>query len=350
MKRITSILLAVVVAASLGLSGCTPKQDAKNSGNGGDTKPAVTNEAAKNAGNTGDAKNEGQNGTEKKTFKVGINNFGMANFFARIGKASMEDQIKKNGGEVVATVTADVNARTAAIENMVQQGVNAIIIEEGDITQVAPALKEAKKKGVIIASMGAGDADFVDVYVASDESLLGQKSAEQMMKFINGKGNIVEIFNDAGAMIKLRKEAMHKVVANNPDAKVAYGFTYAWPDFFPDVKSKMEALLQAHPKPGEISAVFATFDGAGVAASAAIREKGLQKDIVVVGIDGDPEAYKEMKKPDSPFKATMAQDPDTIARTVVDKVFELLKGNKLESKVFNIPGILITKDNIPEVK
>lgn len=347
MKRISIILLAVVLAFSLVLGGCGSTGDAKSATTGGDTKQAVSSEPAKSEQKSEATKNESNKGGEKKTFKVGINNFGMANFFARIGKASMEDQIKKNGGEVVATVTADVNARTAAIENMVQQGVNAIIIEEGDITQVAPALKEAKKKGIIIGSMGAGDADFVDVYVASDESLLGQKSAEQMMKFANGKGNIVEIFNDAGAMIKLRKEAMHKVVANYPEAKVAYGFVYAWPDFFPDIKSKMEALLQAHPKPGDISAVFATFDGAGVAASAAIREKGLQNSIVVVGIDGDPEAYKEMKKPDSPFKATMAQDPNTIARTCVDKVFDLLNGKKLESKVFNIPGILITKDNIP---
>lgn len=336
MKRIAIILLAVVLVFSLVLSGCGSTGNSTTT-----TTAAVTTQAA---ASSEPAKTES---TEKKTFKVGINNFGMANFFARIGKASMEDEIKKNGGEVVASVTADVNARTAAIENMVQQGVNAIIIEEGDITQVAPALKEAKAKGILIGSMGAGDADFVDVYVASDETLLGQKSAEQMMKFANGKGNVVEIFNDAGAMIKLRKEAMHKVVEGFPDAKVAYGFVYAWPDFFPDIKSKMEALLEAHPNKGDISAVFATFDGAGVAASAAIREKGLTDSIVVVGIDGDPEAYKEMKKPDSPFKATMAQDPNTIARTCVDKIFDLLNGKTLESKVFNIPGILITKDNIP---
>lgn len=313
--------MVILVLTSLILGGCASKGGTPSAGNGG---------------------------TEKgKTFKVGINNFGQANFFARIGKTSLEDEIKKNGGEVIATVNTDVPGRVAAIENMVSQGVNAIIIEEGDITQVAAALKEAKKKGIVIGSMDAGDADFVDVYVSSDNPLLGQKAAEQMMKLTNGKGNIVEIYNDAGDMIKARKEAMHKVVANYPDAKVAYGFVYSWPDFFPDVKSKMEAILQAHPKAGDIAAVFATFDGAGVAAAQAIREKGLQNNIVIVGIDGDPEAYKEMRKPDSPFKATLAQDPDTIARTTVDKVFEILKGNKLTDKIFHIPGVLITKDNIP---
>ncbi len=285
--------------------------------------------------------------TEKKVFTVGINNFGQANFFARIGRDSMINQIEKNGGKVVSTVTADVPSRLAAIENMVSQGVDAIIIEEGDISQVAPPLREAKKKGIIIGSMDGGDADFVDVFVESDNNQLGQASAEALMKAIGNKGKIVEIFNDAGSMIRVRKNAMHEVVAKNPGVEVAWGFVYAWPDYLPDVKAKMEALIQAHPGKGEIAGVFATFDGAGLGAAQAIREAGLQDYIKITGVDGDPEAYKEMRKPDSPFVATLAQDPETIARTVVDRVFDLLNGKKLAERHIYIPGILITKDNIP---
>jgi ribose transport system substrate-binding protein len=109
----------------------------------------------------------------------------------------------------------------------------------------------------------------------------------------------------------------------------------------------MEAVLQANPNPGDIVGVYGVFDGVGVAAAQAIREAGLQEHIAVVGIDGDPEAYKEMRKEDSPFIATMAQDPETIARTVVDKVFDLLNGKELEERHIYVPGKLITKDNIP---
>lgn len=284
---------------------------------------------------------------EKKQFVIGINNFGQANFFARIGRESMIDQIEKNGGKVVSSVTADVASRTAAIENMIAQGVDAIIIQEGDINQVAPVLREAKKQGIIIGSMDAGDADFVDVFVESDNHQLGTMAAEVLMEHIGYKGNIVEIINDAGSMIRVRKNAMHEVVAKYPDVKIVASFVYAWPDFFPDAKAKMEAVLQAHPKPGDIVGVYATFDGVGVAAAQAIREAGLQNYIAVVGIDGDPEAYKEMRREDSPFIATMAQDPETIARTVVDKVFDLLNGKQLEERHIYIPGKLITKDNIP---
>lgn len=355
MKKFVSVLL--LVAMLLALSSCTQ------------ATPTVTSEPATSAPATSAPVEEvatiaptssaaeettpaGQDQlsatvTAKKPCKIGINNFGQANFFARIGKASLTDELQKSGCEVVATVTADVSSRTAAIEDMISQQVDAIIIEEGDVNEVAPALKEAKKAGIIIGSMDGGTGDFVDIYVASDNTKLGGEIAKKMVEVIGGKGNIVEIINDAGSMIRARKDAMHEVISAYPDIKIINSMVYSWPDFYPDVKNKIESLLQANPNPGDIVAVYATFDGAGIAAADAIREAGLQKSIIVVGIDGDPDAYAEMRKPDSPFVATAAQDPDTIARITVRGVVTLLNGDQLSDKVFYVPGIIITKDNIP---
>ena len=280
-------------------------------------------------------------------FKIGINNFGQANFFARIGRDAMMDEITKLGGQVISTVTANVPDRMRAIEDFIAQGVNAIIIQEGDINLVAPALQEARRRGIIIASMDAGIAEFVDVVVQSNNPVLGSKAAMHLMTLMGGRGEVVEIYNDLGQMIRKRRRALHAVIAEFPAAEITAGIVYAWPDFFPDVKSKMEAILQANPTPGKIRGVFASFDGAGVAAASAIREAGLQNYIVVVGIDGDPEAFKEMRRPDSPFKATVAQDPDTIARIAVRRTFDLLNGKTLATRWFHVPGILITKDNLP---
>ena len=282
-----------------------------------------------------------------KKFKVGINNFGVANFFGRAGKAALEDELTKLGCEVVATVTDNVAARSTAIENLMSQGCDAIIIEEGDINEVAPACLEAKAKGIIIGSMDAGNADFVDIYVSSDNNLLGKVAAEQMVAAIGGKGRIVEIINDAGSMIRERKDAMHAVIADYPEIELFNSITYAWPDFYPDTKNKIESILQANPNPGDVVAIYATFDGAGVAACDAVREAGLEKYIVLVGIDGDPDAYAEMRKPDSPYIATLAQDPDTIARVCVRNVVDLLNGKTIPQQQVFIEGILITKDNVP---
>ncbi len=94
--------------------------------------------------------------------------------------------------------------------------------------------------------------------------------------------------------------------------------------------------------------MFATFDGVGVAACDAFIEAGFTGDTVsIVGVDGDPDAYDMMKKENSPYKATIAQDPDTIARTTVQKVVDILNGIDIGEKQIFIPGVVITKDNIP---
>ena len=280
-----------------------------------------------------------------KDFKVGINNFGQANFFARIGRESLIDEVKILGGTPIATVTASVPERINAIENFISMGVDAIIIQEGDIKMAAPALEEAKKQGIIIASMDAGTADFVDIVVESNNWVMGAIAATELMHRIDGKGKVVEIFNDLGQMIRMRRKELQAVITEYPGVEIAAGFTYAWPDFFPDAKSKMEAVLQAQP---DIVGVFATFDGVGVAAAQAIREAGLQDQIVVVGIDGDPQAYEEMRKPGSPFKATVAQDPDTMARIAVRIVFKLLNGEEVPRRHVYISAKLVTIENLPE--
>ena len=288
---------------------------------------------------------------QKKVFTVGINNFGQANFFARIGRDAMIDEIQKNGGKVISSVTADVPSRVSAIENFISQKVDAIIIEEGDITQVAPPLVEAKKKGIIIGSMDSGDADFVDVFVESDNKQLGTKSAEKLMEYMGHKGKLVEIFNDAGSMIKVRKNALHDVVAQNPDVEIAFGFVYAWPDFLPDAKAKLEAILQAHPKPGWMFRRIRNLRRRrGCGGPGHPRTPDCRTTFPSPASDGDPEAYKEMRKADSPFKATLAQDPNTIARTVVDRVFDLLNGKKIEQRHIYVPGVLVTKENVPPEK
>lgn len=321
MKKLLVIAMAAIMALSLVACGEEPVQGAPG---------------------------ESAGGQAGETFKVGINNWGVANFFARAGKAAMEDELEKLGCEVVATVTDNTSDRTNAIESLIQQGCDAIIIEEGDITEVESAILEAKEAGIIIGSMDAGTADYVDIYVSSDNDNLGTIAAEQMVKAMGEKGKIVEIINDSGSMIRMRKEAMHAVVEQYPDIEIAYSITYSWPDYYADVKNKIEAILQANPNPGDITAIFASFDGAGVAAYDAVKEAGLQDSIVIVGVDGDPDAYTVMKEEGSNYLCTMAQDPDTIARKTCGYVVDLLKGKTLDEKVVYVDGILVTKDNIPE--
>ncbi len=280
-------------------------------------------------------------------FKIGINNFGQANFFARIGRTALINVVEALGGTAISTVTDNVPDRIAAIENFIVQGVDAIIIQEGDIKMAGPALEEAKRRGIIIASMGAGTAPFVDVVVESNEWVMGAMAATELVDRLKGEARVVLIRNPLGQMIRIREQELRAVMTEYEDVQIVADIVYAWPDFFPDIKSKMESILTANPEPGSINAVYATFDGGGVAAASAIRDAGRQDQFIIVGIDGDPQAYEEMAKPDSPFVATVAQQPWLMAETVVKSVFQLLNGETLPRAHIFIPVILVTKEALP---
>lgn len=282
----------------------------------------------------------------EKKFTVAINHWGQANFFARVGKEAMEDELNKLGCEIVPTVTDNIADRMEAIENAIAMGVDAIIIQEGDITEAETAVLEAKEKGIIIGSMDSGTADYVDFYVASDNPLLGKTTAEGLVEKMGTKGKVIEIINDAGSMIRMRKDASHEVFAQYPDIEIAYSLVYSWPDYDADIMDQVSAILT---KEGDnITGVFASFDGVGISAYKAIKEFGLQDKIFICGVDGDPGVYELMKADgaDCNYVCTMAQDPDTMARTCVQAVYKLLCGETLESNIEYIPGIKVTPENV----
>jgi ribose transport system substrate-binding protein len=280
-------------------------------------------------------------------YKIGINNFGQANFFGRIGRTVLINVAEALGAQVISTVTDNVPDRISAIENFIVQGVDAIIIQEGDIKMAAPALEEAKRLGILIASMDAGTAPFVDLVVESNNWVMGAMAATELMNRTGGQAKIVLITNPLGQMIRMRAGELQLVLTEYPDSEILYELVYAWPDFFSDILAKMESVLTANPSPGSLNAVFATFDGVAVAAAAAIREAGRQDQFVIVGVDGDPQAYEEMAKPDSPLVATVAQQPWLMAETLVKQVFTLLNGEELPSRHTYIASRLVTKEGLP---
>ncbi len=280
-------------------------------------------------------------------FTVGINNFGQANFFARIGRTVLINTVEALGGTALPTVTDNVPDRIAAIESYIERGVDAIIIQEGDIKMAAPALEEAKRQGIVIGSMDAGTAPFVDVLVESNDWVTGAWAASELLIRTKGEARIVLITNPLGQMIRMRQSMLEGVLTEYPDSEIVAELVYAWPDFFPDILNKMESVLMANPRPGSVNAVFATFDGVAVAAAAAIREAGRQDEFVIVGIDGDPEAYEEMSRPDSPMVMTVAHQPEVIAETVVKQVFRLLHGQELDRHHIYIDAHLVFREDLP---
>ena len=72
--------------------------------------------------------------------------------------------------------------------------------------------------------------------------------------------------------------------------------------------------------------------------------------IPIVGVDGDAEALNEIADPNSAYLATVIQSWDDCGAVVVNEIFNKLNGGEISAAQITVPGILVTKENVQEIK
>lgn len=286
--------------------------------------------------------------TDEDAFVVGITSFSIETVFSRNAREVLKEKITEKGGTYIDNVATDTISRADAIDNFIAQDVDAIILLSGNVSENEESLKAAKEQGIVIGSCDAGLVDAVDIYTSSDNYAIGEQVVTELVEAMGSEGKILQIYNDVGSMDRKRKGGAADIVAQNTDVEIAFQMVYAWPDYYDDVKSKTEALLLSNGD--EINGIFATFDGVGLAALQAVREAGLEDQMPIVGVDGDPEALNEIADPDSAYLATVIQSWDDCAGILVNEVFNKLNGAELSTNQILVPGILVTKDNVEEIR
>jgi ribose transport system substrate-binding protein len=256
---------------------------------------------------------------------------------------------KEKGWNVnVIDTSGDVAAVISRIEDVVNQGVDAIVINV-DPTQVAAGLETAKAANIPVVGMDAGSDPLLATNVTSDGTAMAAETANYVLQRINAKGNVVMFVFDAFPPVQVRGAKADEIFAANPEVKVLDRIT---PDVadggIADSRAKMEAVLAANPAPGSISAVWAAWDQPALGALQAIEAAGRQNEgIVITGIDANPQAREEVAKGGN-FEATVAQDFSGIGTATAEAVGKLLAGETLADSAIFVPTKLVTKDNAAE--
>lgn len=256
---------------------------------------------------------------------------------------------KDKGWDVNVIDTAgDVAAVISRIEDVVNQGVDAIVINV-DPTQVTAGLQTAKDANIPVVGMDAGSDPLLAANVTSDGVAMAETTAGFVVDRLKGEGNVVMFVFDAFPPVQVRGAKADEIFAANPGIKILDRIT---PDVsdggIADSRAKMDAVLAANPEPGSISAVWAAWDQPALGALQAIEAAGRSGEgIVITGIDANPQAREEVAKGGN-FEATVAQDFAGIGTATAEAVAGLLAGTAPASNVIYVPTKLVTKDNAAE--
>lgn len=246
-----------------------------------------------------------------------------------------QEKADEIGAKLVVLDSQDDPAKEMSnVEDLISQGVSAIMINPTDSDAVAGAIKAANEASIPVVTLdrGANGGEVVS-HIASDNVAGGKLAGEFIVEQLGGKGKVVELEGIPGASAaRDRGEGFNSAIANTDIevvAKQTANFDRA------EGLSVMENILQAQ---AEIDAVFAHNDEMALGALEAIKTSG--RNIMVVGFDATDDAKASVANGE--MAATVEQLPKQIGSLGVDTVIKYLNKEAVDS-VIPVPLQLVTE-------
>jgi len=283
---------------------------------------------------------------EKKVL-IGLSFSSLEEDFWQTLKNVTIENVEKYGGETtVVSADNDVARQMSQMEDLIVQGVDAIIVVAVDADAIVPVVNFADEKGIPVIAINRpiSPAAKVTCYVGTDNILAGKIAAKYIAEKLNGKGKVAILNGPPEALVaRQRNEGYVTGLKEYPGIEIVaqrWGLGQRGSNM-----NNMEDILTAFP---DVAAVFGFSDNTSLGASDAITSRGLRGKILIGSIDGEEEATRLMvAEKDFPIKISIAQDPWMMAKYSALIAYEAAIGNKVPVSI-NTWIKAITPDNAEE--
>ena len=284
-----------------------------------------------------------------KPVKLGIIGFQMSSeTHARVVNAAAE-KAKAKGWEVtVLNSRGSMPEHAAQLENLVQSGVDGIVLAMGKVLQLESQLSEATAKGISVVSVSAGTSPHTLFDVNVNEYEVGAKIAVYLLGRLNYQGKILVQRYEGHGGTRIRGKLLDVVLSENKGIDVLDTHTMAktksWRE---DVKAGMEALILKNQ--GKFDAIWTSFDGQAFIIDDILQGMGMKKgDVILIGVDGGPEADRRIQDPKSLFTATVEIPFADMGEAAVDALDKIVVQKMKKSDVVKGPFLFMSATVIDE--
>jgi ribose transport system substrate-binding protein len=211
------------------------------------------------------------------------------------------------------------------ILDLVNRGIDALIVNPVDPDALKPALERARKAGIPIIAVDRPVNDKIDSFIGRENYAMGKLAGEMAVELLGGKGKakgkILELQGDAGGSVMIaRRDGFHEAV----DAEK--GIVVVQSPYCEYVRSKAvnatQDLVQAHP---DIDLIYGHNDDMALGGLQVMEQ--LRKEVYVIGVDGLMEAVKAII--DGRYHGTAMNDPAVLGRLAVETAIKLANGEKV---------------------
>lgn len=268
-------------------------------------------------------------------------------FFTDMVKGA-EEEAKNAGVElVVHNANNKPIEQNNAIENFVQQGVDAIIVSAIDVNGIIPAMGIAADAGIPVVSVDAiVESEFVDTQIGVDNEKasieLGQYFNDFVKENYDGKvklgivgalNSYIQNVRQDGFTDEVEKESGTEIL-DVVDGK----------NVQEDALAAAENLLTGNP---DLQAVFATGEPALIGTAAAVKSQNKADSVKVFGWDLSKQAIEGIDA--GWVEAVVQQHPENYGKESVSAAIKLVQGEEVADFI-DVPATIVTKENVDDFR
>lgn len=336
MKKTLVVLIAIVLAIGLVLVGCSTQSAATSSAPAAASSAAASEAPASAAAST--------EASAASAIKIGFSQATMASPFYVAHVDSAKQAAEAAGIELVyADANEDITKQNTDIMDMLEKGINVLILNAVDPDGVAPSVAKCEEKGVAIITVDRFVNADVDVVVGRDNEAMGQLVGEYAVEQLGGKGKatgkVLEVMGSGGDRVQeARSKGFHNAIDAEP------GITVIQTPYCDYVRSKAatatQDIIQSNK---DINLIYGHNDDMALGALQVCEDAGM--DVMCCGVDGLMEAVEAIK--DGRYLCTSANDPFKFGQVAVETAIKIANGETVEKEI-DCGTFLINKDNVDQ--
>lgn len=315
MRRLRFPATAAVVAATgltLVVSGCSSTKSGGSDGNAGSSGKVTIGLVTKTNSNP---------------------------YFVKL-RESAKAEAGERGAKLIALAgkfDGDNQGQVDAINNLVAQNVNGILITPSSSSGVLGAIKAARAKGIVVIALDTATdpADAVDATFATDNKAAGVKQGQYVKAALGGRKPAVALLDGTpGSTVDdLRHNGFLEGFGLTKDSPEIKGTAVT----NGDQTKAQTAMENLHQRDRDINAVYTINEPAAAGAAEALKGS---TGVVIGSIDGSCTGVRNVQS--GKFAATVMQFPKKMAQEGVDAVVDYAKDKKKPSGFIDTGSQLIT--------
>lgn len=281
----------------------------------------------------------------KEKRKIAVICKGSVHEFWKTVKQGAMDAGEELGLDVTFDAPEDesqVDVQIDMVETAIANRVDAIVLAPLDVERLNASIEEAHREGIPVLTFDSDVTTPVRVAtIGTDNLTAGAIAGRNAASLMGGEGKVAVISFVEGAQTAIERNAgfIEELENNYKDTIEVVGVNFCGGDA-EVAKQQAYDFIKKYP---DLKCIYGANEGSAVGVAAAVKELGMQDDVIVIGFDSSEQEIAYLDE--GIIKGMMVQNPYNMGYLGVRNINKVLDGMKIDEKL-DTGATYVSRENL----